>query len=53
MVPHAAALDLNSTDSSPRRTMAQVTPELNVSEDGKDVDVAKDYEYTHYKVSPF
>lgn len=50
MVPHAAAPDLNSTDFSPRRTMAQVTPELNVS---KDVDVAKDYEYSHYKVSPF
>lgn len=53
MVPHAAAPDLNSTDSCPRRTMAQVTPELNVSEDGKDVDVAKDYEYSHYMVSPF
>lgn len=53
MVPHAAAPDLNSTDFSPRRTMAQVTPELNVSEDGKNVDVAKDYEYSHYKVSPF
>lgn len=53
MVPQAIAPDLNSKDSCPRGTIAQVTPELKTSEDGKDVDVAKDYEYSHYKVSPF
>lgn len=51
MVPQAVAPDLNSKHSCTRGTIAKVTPEPKTPEDGKDVDMAKDYEYSHYKVS--